>query len=152
MMAEQPPTPARPRLELARTPAPAPGDETMTSGEREVGKIVADVWENAEKLVRQELELGLAEIDRRVEKLKVGLMTAAIGAGVLYAGVLVLLAAVVMGLATVMAPWVAALVVGVIVTGAGAFMSQRGTQKAESAAKPDEHLERTVHAMKEVVR
>jgi hypothetical protein len=153
MMAEQPPTPARPRLELARPPAPTRDDATMmTSGEREVGKIVADVWENAEKLVRQELELGLAEIDRRVDKLKTGLVTAAIGAAVLYAGVLVLLAAVVMGLATVMAPWIAALVVGVIVTGAGAFMSQRGTQKAENATKPDEHLHRTVNAMKEVVR
>lgn len=152
MMAEQQPTPSRPKLELAREPGMAPRDEMVTSGEREVGKIVADVWENAEKLVRQELELGLAEIDRRVDKLKTGLMTAAIGGAVLYAGVLVLLAAVVMGLANVMAPWLAALLVGVLVTGAGAFMSQRGTQKAESAAKPDEHLNRTVNAMKEVVR
>lgn len=152
MMAEQNLTPPRPRLELARDPTAVPRDELATSGEREVGKIVADVWENAEKLVRQELELGLAEIDRRVEKLKVGLMTAAIGGAVLYAGVLVLLAAVVMGLGTVMAPWLAALIVGVLVTGAGAFMSQRGTHKAESAAKPDEHLSRTVNAMKEVVR
>lgn len=150
MMAEPMlPAPERPRLGVALRE----GDPQLTaSGEREVGKIVADVWENAEKLVRQELELGLAEIDRRVDKLKTGLLTAAIGGAVLYAGVLALVSALVLGLATVMVSWLAALVVGVVVTGAGAFMSFRGEQRAEEAVKPDEHLKRTARAMKEVVR
>jgi hypothetical protein len=126
--------------------------EAMGGGERELGAIVADVWENAEKLVRQELELGLSEIDRRVDKLKVGLTTAVIGGAVLYAGILVLLAAVVLGLSTVMAPWLSALIVGGIVTGVGATMSQRGGAKAAESTKNDEHLQRTVGAMKEAVK
>lgn len=123
-----------------------------TSGERQVGAIVADVWENAEKLLRAEVELGLAELDRRVDKLKVGLTAATIGGAVLYAGVLVLLASVVLGLSKVMQPWLAALIVGVLVTGAGVLMGQRGGHKAAESAKPDEHLHRTVNAMKEAVK
>ena len=149
MMAEQIPAPERPRLGLAERTSEPP---LTTSGEREVGKIVADVWENAEKLVRQELELGLAEIDRRVDKLKVGLLMATIGGAVLYAGVLALISALVLGLATVMAAWAAALLVGVVVTGIGGFMSLRGEQQTEESVKPDEHLNRTVRAMKEVVK
>jgi hypothetical protein len=126
--------------------------QLTSSGEREVGKIVADVWENAEKLVRQELELGLAEIDRRVDKLKVGLISATIGAATLYAGILVLLAALVLGLSNVMQPWLAALIVGGIVTGIGATLSQRGGHKTAEATQPDEHLHRTVRAMKEAVK
>ena len=106
----------------------------------------------AEKLVRQELELGLSEIDRRVDKLKTGLTVAVIGGAVLYAGILVLLAAVVIGLSNVMAPWLAALIVGGVVTGVGATMSQRGGSKAAESAQPDQHLHRTVNAMKEAVK
>jgi len=127
-------------------------ESLTTTNQRELGAIVADVWENAEKLVRQELELGLAELDRRVDKLKIGLTAAAIGGAVLYAGILVLLAAVVLGLSNVMAPWLAALIVGGIVTGVGATMSYGGGHKAGEAVKHDEHLDRTVRAMKEAVK
>jgi hypothetical protein len=148
----------RPELGLApRTQAisgetPITRDQLTTSSQREVGAIVADVWENAEKLLRQELELGLAEIDRRVDKLKIGVATAAVGGAVLYGGVLTLLAAVVLGLSEVMAPWLAALIVGLVVTGIGAAMGKGGSSKAAESAKPDEHLNRTVRAMKEAVK
>lgn len=143
-----------------QSPIDLPGDLTVSgqrealsaNNQRELGAIVADVWENAEKLVRQELELALAEVDRRVDKLKIGVTTAAIGGAVLYAGILTLLAAVVLGLATVMAPWLAALIVGGVVTGIGATMSQRGGHKAGESVKEDEHLHRTVRAMKEAVK
>jgi hypothetical protein len=138
-------------LKLA-PPPPAAGESLTTSSEREVGAIVADVWENAEKLVRQELELGLAELDRRVDKLKIGLTSAAIGGATLYAGVLVLLAAAVLGLANVMAPWLAALIVGVLATGAGAYLSWFGGHKTAESTQPDQHLDRTVEAMKEIVK
>jgi hypothetical protein len=127
-------------------------DTLTTSNERQVGAIVADVWENAEKLVRQELELGLAELDRRVDKLKIGLVSATIGGAVLYAGLLTLLAAVVLGLSNVMAPWLAALIVGLVVTGVGAAMGKFGASKAAESAQPDQHLDRTVRAMKEAVK
>lgn len=126
--------------------------ELAGSRERELGAIVADMWENGEKLVRQELELGLAELDIRVDKLKQSLLMGAIGGLTLYAGILVLLASVVLGLSKVMEPWLAALIVGVVVTGVGAIMALRGEKKAEEAVKPDEHLHRTTRAMKEAIK
>ena len=149
------------RTDLARTRLEPVVDDAAASGtrrrealgtDRELGAIVADVWQNAETLMRQELELALSELDRRVDKLKVGLTTAAIGGAVLYAGILILLAAVVLGLSTVMAPWLSALIVGGIVTGIGATMHQRGGAKAAESTQNDEHLQRTLGAMKEAVK
>ncbi|MET0343901.1 MAG: phage holin family protein [Polyangiales bacterium] len=137
---------------IALEPSAHGSDALASSNQRELGAIVADVWENAEKLVRQELELGLSEIDRRVEKLKTGVTIAVIGGAVLYAGILVLLAALVLGLSNVMEPWLAALIVGAVVTGAGWTMSQRGGSKAAESTQPDEHLHRTVGAMKEAIK
>ena len=151
MMAEQ--TPIQSEHSGPQLVAEQPIESAIARRERDIGTIVADVWENVEKLVRQELELGLAELDRRVDKLKAGLMTAAIGGAVLYAGVLVLLAAVVLGLSNVMAPWFAALLVGGVATGTGAVLSQRGGHQVdESATKKDQHLQRTIHAAREVTR
>jgi hypothetical protein len=126
--------------------------ELSVSRERELGAIVADMWENGEKLVRQELELGMAELDLRIDKLKQSLLMATIGGAVLYAGVLVLLAAAVLGLANVVAPWLAALIVGGPITAVGAFMVLRGEQKAVESVKPDEHSHRTARAMKEAIK
>ncbi len=139
-------------------------DALTTSGQRELGAIVADVWENAEKLVRQELELALAELDRRVEKLKVGVLAATVSCAALYAGALLLLSALVLGLSKVMEPWLAALLPGVVVTAAGVILGRRarheggsvqaraGAHERNDAARPDESRERTVRAMKEATK
>jgi len=122
------------------------------SRERELGAIVSDMWINAEKLLRQEVELGLAELSLRADKLKQGLLSAAIAGAFLFAGVLTLLATVVLGLSKVMEPWLAALIVGSLVTGVGVTLLMRGEHKLEQATTPDEHLHRTTRAMKEAIK
>jgi hypothetical protein len=139
------------KQEFDGIPRPAP-DSLSASGERELGAIVSDMWTNAEKLLRQEVELGLAELSLRADKLKQGLLSAAIAGAVLFAGVLTLLATVVLGLSKVMEPWLAALIVGGLVTGAGVTLLMRGEQKIEQASTPDEHLHRTTRAMKEAIK
>jgi hypothetical protein len=126
--------------------------ERVQEGERELSAILTNMWENGEVLVRQEMDLGLKEIDIRVDKLKQSLLMGTIGGATLYAGILVLLAAVVLGLSKVMEPWLAALIVGVVITGAGALLVTRGEAKAEEAVKPDDHSRRTVRAMKEAIK
>jgi len=130
--------------------APARGEE------RPVGEIVGELWENTEKLVRQELELGLAELDRKVTRLKADAAMAAVGGSVLYAGVLTLVAAVVLLLSKAVDPWLAALIVGVVVSGIGFALIQRGKKDLESAElKPEltmRSVERTAHTFKEAVK
>jgi hypothetical protein len=139
------------KQEFELMPPKAPASLSV-SGERELGTIVSDMWLNAEKLLRQELELGLAELSLRADKLKQGLLSAAIAGAFLFAGVLTLLATVVLGLSKVMEPWLAALIVGSVVTSVGVTLLMRGEHKIEQAGTPDEHLHRTTRAMKEAIK
>jgi fatty acid desaturase len=127
-------------------------DSLSVSRERELGAIVSNMWINAEKLLRQEFELGLAELSLRVDKLKQGLLSAVIAGAFLFAGVLTLLATAVLGLSKVMEPWLAALIVGGLVTAVGVTLLMRGEHKAEQATTPDKHLHRTTRAMKEAIK
>lgn len=122
------------------------------SRERELSAIVTDMWSNAETLLRAELDLGLAELDLRVEKLKRALLLATLGGAIVYAGVLLLLAAAVLGLSQVMAPWLSALLLGAVVSAVGATLLMRSDDKAEAALKSDEHSPRETRAMKEAIK
>jgi hypothetical protein len=89
-------------------------------------------------LFRQELALARAEFMRSISRLLVSATSIATGAAVLYAGFLTLLAAAVLGLAHAVAPWLAALIVGVVVGVIGYIMVHAGIKAmANGAAKPE---------------
>jgi len=127
--------------------------DLSVSQEREVGAIVADMWENGEKLVRQEIDLGLAELQIRADKLKASLLEGAIMGAIYNAGAMVLLAAVVLGLSEVMAPWLAALLVAVAALGTGYTLQWRAKQNAIQAVADTDNprTQQTIEAMKEGV-
>jgi hypothetical protein len=141
---------------MTMQPLPPPPPDRLEvqpelSGEREVGAIVADMWENGEKLVRTEIALGLAELQVRADKLKKGLIEGALTGAVYNAGVLVLLASLVLGLSELMAPWLAALLVGLAVLGGAYALQKRAAQNTEQAVGDvnNPRTQRTVQAMKE---
>lgn len=70
-------------------------------------------------LFRQELALAAAEVTRTLGKILAASATAAAGGAILFAGSLVLLAAAVLGLSHIMADWLAALLVGGLVSVVG---------------------------------
>ncbi|MBI4522324.1 MAG: phage holin family protein [Deltaproteobacteria bacterium] len=89
-------------------------------------------------LFRKEIALAKAEFSEAATKAKIGAVTLAAGGAVLFLGVLVLLAAAVLGLAKVMEAWLAALLVGALVVIIGAVMVLRGKKNLEpSGLKPD---------------
>jgi hypothetical protein len=116
--------------------------------ERPLRELLSELWENSEKLVRQEFELALTELDNRIEKAKTALMSAAIGGAVLYAGVLAMVAALILLLAEVMAPWLAALIVGVAAASGGVLL----LQKAKKAKPENLKLERTAQSVRRDVQ
>jgi hypothetical protein len=81
--------------------------------------VLVELWQNLEKLVRQEVALASAEIDVKARKLKAEATAAAIGAAMLLAGCLALVAGVILLLDQVMAAWLAALITGGGLTGIG---------------------------------
>jgi hypothetical protein len=97
-------------------------------------------------LFRQEVALATAEVSGALTRMLLGMTSVATGAAVLYAGFLVLLAAAVLGLATMMSPWLAALVVGLVASVIGLGMVYGGRKAFDpTALKP----RRTVESLRQ---
>lgn len=84
-------------------------------------------------LLRQELALATAEISRSLRVLLGGAASVAMGGAVLYAGLLAMLAAAILGLATVLQPWLATLVIGAAVAIIGAVLVLAGVRSLDPA-------------------
>jgi Putative Actinobacterial Holin-X, holin superfamily III len=106
------------------------------SDERPVGAIVNDILEKAEKLVRQEMRLGLTEaeekvdllkheLDERLDILKREAAAKAIGGTIAFAGILAVVAGIVLLLAKVMNPWLAAFLTGAALSVVGVVLLKR---------------------------
>jgi xanthine/uracil permease len=70
-------------------------------------------------LLRNEIALAKAELSESMTRAKIGLAALMGAIATLLAGSLVLVAALVLALAEVVEPWLAALIVGVVITGIG---------------------------------
>jgi hypothetical protein len=140
-------------LDVAPEKARASGDQ------RTVGEVVTHLWENAETLVRQEMRLGIAEAEEKVEllkadlddrlaKLKLELAAKAIGGAVAIGGALALVAGIVLLLSEVMAPWVAAFLTGVVFAGIGVALLKRKVELPAPPSAADLIPQRTVANIK----
>jgi hypothetical protein len=93
-------------------------------------------------LLRQELALATAEIARSMRVLLGGAASIAVGGAVLFTGILAMLAAAVLGLATVLQPWLAALVIGVAIAIIGIILLSVGIRSLDpSTLKPSRTTE-----------
>jgi hypothetical protein len=115
--------------------------------ERSFGELVGDLTRQMGTLVRQEIDLARTEMTSRARA--AGRDAALVGAGgvLLHAALLTAIATVVLLLVEVgLSPWLAALLVGIVVAAVGAALLARGRsglQKAELAPK------RTVETLKD---
>jgi hypothetical protein len=110
-----------------------------------VTSLLRSLAGDAATLTRKEVALARSEVARAISDLKTGIVSAATGGSVLYAGFLFLLLSATLGLATVMEGWLAALIVGAVVAVIGMILVGTGKKKLEAENfKP----ERTVDAMR----
>jgi xanthine/uracil permease len=110
-----------------------------------VTSLLRSLAGDAATLTRKEVALARSEMTRAVGDLKTGIVSAATGGSVLYAGLLFLLLSATLGLATVMDGWLAALIVGGVVTVIGLILVGTAKKKLEAENfRPD----RTVDAMR----
>lgn len=93
---------------------------------RSLGELFGELASETSTLVRQEVQLAKTELTEKVTS--AGRDAGMIGAGgaLAYAGLLALLAAVVIGLGELIPLWLSALIVGLIVVGVGYALIQRG--------------------------
>jgi putative superfamily III holin-X len=104
--------------------------------DRSFGSLFTELTQETTTLVQQEVALAKAEMSEKISQVGSGLATLVIGGFVLFAGLLKLLDAAIFGIAEVLppdlTPWLAALIVGVIVAIIGAVMLQKGRSNLKS--------------------
>ncbi len=112
--------------------------------------VLVDLWQNVEKLMRQELAHASAELDVKAQRLKREAAAFGAGAGMILAGVLTLVAGIVLLLSLAMPAWVAALVVGAALTASGVvLLSKRPSVTELSPDRTLQNLEKDVQIFTE---
>ena len=114
--------------------------------ERPVGGLLSDLARQTGLLLRQEVALAKSELFQKMGQLGTGAGMLAAGGLVAFAGVLCLLAAATLGLAIVLEPWLAALIVGVVVLVLGGLLAWLGKSRMQA-----ENLvpQRTIRSLKD---
>ena len=130
------PTPTGAGASALGVPSGAPTSGTGRASEPSVGELVGALSADLSRLVRDEMRLAQAEVSAKAKKAGVGVGAfGAAGVLGLYA-VGVLLAAAVLGLATALPAWLAALIVGVVVLVVAGVAALVGKKKVQEAAPP----------------
>jgi drug/metabolite transporter (DMT)-like permease len=97
------------------------------SDDRSIGDLFAELSRETSVLVRKEVELATTEMSARLKTASGHAAVVATGGALAHAGLLVLLAAIVLGLARLgVQPWLSALIVAVAVMVVGYVLVQRG--------------------------
>lgn len=99
--------------------------------DRSVGELLGELMRETATLVQQEVNLAKAEMSQKAVKAGTNVGVIAVGGAVLYAGVLTLIAALILMLAhfAIMPPWVAALLIGIVITIVGGVMVKKGMEE-----------------------
>lgn len=96
-------------------------------------------------LFRNEVALAKAELAELTDSAKAAVVAIAVAAVVLLGGLLALLAAAILALAEVLAPWLAALIVGIVLAIVGVLLIRSAGQKL----KPSKHLDRVRESVRQ---
>ena len=119
-----------------------------TAEERSIGELFGELSQDLGVLVRQEAQLAKTELQQKLSKVTTDLIALATGGVVALIGGLALTAALILLLIhpVGLAPWLAALLVGVVLGIVGWLMVQRGLTDLK---RTDPTPRRTVETIKE---
>jgi uncharacterized membrane protein YqjE len=130
----------------------APPDlESEERSSQSVVTLLRRLTHELSTLLRQEIRLAAVEISGALKRALTGALATASGGAVLFAGVLVLLAAAVLGLATVLPAWAAALIVGGVVSLIGLILVVSGAKQLKPSALEPGRTVRSLSKDKDVL-
>jgi uncharacterized membrane protein YqjE len=101
-----------------------------------VGQLVEQLSAQISALVRDEMALATAEMKRKGTQAGIGIGIGGAGAIVALLGIGALVAAAILGLATVLAAWLAALIIGVVLLVLAGVISAAGITQVRNSAPP----------------
>jgi drug/metabolite transporter (DMT)-like permease len=118
-----------------------------TKDERSLGELFSELSRETSVLVRKEVELATTEMTAKVRTASTHVAIVATGGALAHAAILVLLAACVVGLTQLgVSPWLAALIVAVVVGAIGYVLIHKGVSALRATRVVPTH---TVQSLKE---
>jgi len=94
---------------------------------RSIGELLAELSRETSQLVRKEMELATTEMTAKARRAVAHVGVAAAGGALMHAGLLVFLAALVLGLHQLgVTPWLSALIISAVTIGIGYLLVNRG--------------------------
>ena len=104
--------------------------------DRSVGELVNQLSEQTSTLIRQELRLAQTELQEKGRRVGIGAgMFGGAGLVALY-GVGALVAAAIIGVGTLLEPWLAAVIVGVVLLAVAGVLALTGRKQVERGTPP----------------
>ena len=120
---------------------------------RGIGDLLGDLGRQVSTLVKKEIDLARVEVTSSVGRMGRGAAMAGAGGALLYAGLLVLLAAAVFGLIDAgMDAWLTALIVGAVALIIGAVVTSMGVKQVQSTNMAPTQTAETVRENVEFVK
>ena len=89
--------------------------QIMQREERSIGDLFSELASETSTLIRQEMALAQTEMTQKATKAGTNVGDLAVGGAVGYAGLLAIVAGVIMGLSYLIPAWIAALLVGAVI-------------------------------------
>ena len=123
-----------------------------TDDDRSVGELVQQLSNQTATLVRQELRLAQTELQEKGKRVGIGAgMFGGAGLVALY-GVGALVAAAIIGIGTLLEPWIAAVIVGVVLLAVAGVLALTGRKQVERGTPPlpEQAIESTKRDVDEV--
>jgi uncharacterized membrane protein YqjE len=107
-----------------------------TDDDRSVGELVNQLSQQTSTLIRQELQLAQTELQEKGKRVGIGAgMFGGAGIVALY-GVGALVAAAIIGIGTLLEPWIAAVIVGVVLLAVAGILALLGRKQVERGTPP----------------
>ena len=120
---------------------------------RGIGDLLGDLGRQVSTLVRKEIDLARVEVTSSVGRMSRGAAMAGAGGALLYAGLLVLLLAIVFGLIQAgLDAWLAALIVAVVVMAIGGVVTSMGVKQMQRTELAPKQTAETVRENVEFVK
>jgi hypothetical protein len=120
--------------------------QSQTPDDRSLGDLFGELSQKASTLVRQEVQLAKVEMKQKATEASVEIATITVGGFIANAALLAFTAALVLGLAEFMAPWLAALIVSLGLALVAGLLIAKGVK---ALREMDPVPEQTVTTLKE---
>ena len=114
--------------------------------DRSLGELFSELAQDTSTLVRKEVQLAKIEMSQKASRVGKDVGFLAVGGAVAYAGLLAVLAGVIVLLGQVIPMWLSALLVGLVVAGVGYFLVRRGL---DALKREDLAPRQTIETLKE---